>query len=105
MLRWVDYWGSRDPAPSGPLEPPDPDLRPAAKRFTSMPVWNLLSFSEDHGAYWDNDEEFVIPLLRRLEGRRPDDTSVLRRRHRRTSSARTAGGGASPCCRSGSSSA
>ena len=27
-LIWVDYWGSRDPAPSGPLDPPDPDLQP-----------------------------------------------------------------------------
>lgn len=76
-LRWTDYWGSRDPAPSGPLQPPDPALRPAAERFTSMPIWNLLSFREDHGAYWDNDEEFVIPLLRRLEGPRPDDGSYF----------------------------
>ena len=67
-LRWVDYWGSRDPAPSGSLDPPDPALDPPADRFVSMPIWNLLSFREDHGGYWDNDEEFVIPLLRRLEG-------------------------------------
>ncbi len=66
-MTWVDYWGSRDPAPSGSLDPPDPDLEPPAARFTSMPIWNLLSFREDHGTYWDNDEEFVIPLLRRLE--------------------------------------
>jgi hypothetical protein len=75
-LRWTDYWGSRDPAPSGPLAPPDAALRPPAERSTSMPIWNLLSFREDHGAYWDNDEEFVIPLLRRLEDR-PDDSSYF----------------------------
>jgi hypothetical protein len=76
-LRWVDYWGSRDPAPSGPLDPPIDDLRPPADRFTSMPVWNRLSFREDHGGYWDNDEEFVIPLMRRLEGARDTDPSFF----------------------------
>jgi len=76
-LRWTDYWASRDPAPSGPLQPPDPELRPAVGRFTSMPVWNLLSFREDHGAYWENDEEFIIPLLRRLEGSGPGDASYF----------------------------
>jgi hypothetical protein len=79
-LRWVDYWGSRDPAPSGWLTPPqlpleaDTDeeatLRPHEDRFTNIAIWNVLSSREDHGAYWDNDEEFVIPLLRRLEGDR-----------------------------------
>ena len=76
-LRWVDYWGSRDPAPSGSLDPPDVDLEPPADRFVSMPIWNLLSFRQDHGGYWDNDEEFVIPLLRRLEGARPGGTSYF----------------------------
>jgi hypothetical protein len=66
-LRWVDYWGSRDPAPSGSLDPPGTDLEPPSERFINMPIWNLLSFREDHGTYWDNDEEFVIPLLQRLE--------------------------------------
>jgi hypothetical protein len=42
-----------------------------------MPVWNLLSFREDHGGYWENDEEFVIPLLRRLEGPRRRDASYF----------------------------
>ena len=76
-LRWVDYWGSRDPAPSGSLDPPDAELEPDAERFVSMPIWNLLSFREDHGGYWENDEEFVIPLLRRLEGPRPGGASFF----------------------------
>jgi hypothetical protein len=76
-LRWVDYWGSRDPAPSGSLDPPDAALDPPADRFVSMPIWNLLSFREDHGGYWDNDEEFVIPLLRRLEGAARRDRSFF----------------------------
>ena len=76
-MRWVDYWGSRDPAPSGSLDPPDPGLEPPQKRFISMPIWNLLSFREDHGTYWDNDEEFVIPLLRRLESRRRHEASFF----------------------------
>ena len=76
-LRWVDYWGSRDPAPSGSLDPPDSDLEPPGERFISMPIWNLLSFREDHGGYWENDEEFVIPLLRRLEGTRPGGASYF----------------------------
>jgi len=76
-MRWVDYWGSRDPAPSGSLDPPDSALDPPTDRFVSMPIWNLLSFREDHGGYWDNDEEFVIPLLRRLEGPARHDRSFF----------------------------
>ncbi len=67
-LDWIDYWGSRDPAPTGPVDAPAADLFLPPERFTNMAIWNLLSSSQDHGAYWDNDEEFVIPLLRRLEG-------------------------------------
>lgn len=104
-IHWVDYWGSRDPAPSGWITPPrmpldpDPDgatsLRPDPERFTNLAIWNVLSSREDHGAYWENDEEFVIPLLRRLEGERGAATSFFgpieaherrsRRRRRRLS--------------------
>ena len=73
-LHWVDYWGSRDPAPTGPVDAPAADLVPPPSRLTNLAIWNRLSFREDHGAYWDNDEEFVIPLLRRLEALgTPDD--------------------------------
>jgi len=59
---WTDVWASQDPAPVGLMNFP----RVALPDVESIGVWNRLSFSEDHGTYWDNDEEFVIPLLRRL---------------------------------------
>lgn len=67
-LRWRDFWGSHDPAPAGPLaiaeiDPPvsDPD------RVRSFRVWNRRSLLEDHGGYFDNDEEFVVPLMREID--------------------------------------
>ncbi len=73
-LRWDDFWASQDPAPVGVLRfsssnPPDDRT---LGRIESHATWNMLSLSEDHGGYWDNDEEFVIPLLRLLE--KPDGT-------------------------------
>jgi hypothetical protein len=70
-LEWDDFWASQDPAPVGVLDfresaaPDEADL----SRVRSHATWNRLSFSEDHGGYWDNDEEFLIPVLRLLEGR------------------------------------
>lgn len=62
-LRWVDYWASYDPATGGPLgAPPGVGAAPV-----DMPVRNRMSLLEDHGTYWDNEEEFVIPLLRELD--------------------------------------
>jgi hypothetical protein len=74
-LRWDDFWASQDPAPVGVLEFPaatatDAELR---SRVRSHATWNQLSIAGDHGAYWDNDEEFVTPLLRLLEGRSDGD--------------------------------
>jgi len=71
-LLWDDFWASQDPAPVGvlafPVNPPggvrDVDLA----RVRSHSTWNRLSTGEDHGGYWDNDEEFLIPMLRELEG-------------------------------------
>jgi hypothetical protein len=69
--RWVDFWGSHDPAPCGPLEPEfpmfdeavvdRPDRTGGDKR--SIRVLNRRSVLDDHGAYWENDEEFIYPLL------------------------------------------
>ncbi|HEY6056551.1 MAG TPA: hypothetical protein VIV06_00890 [Candidatus Limnocylindrales bacterium] len=62
-LRWVDFWASFDPAPGGPLDAP-PGVGAAPD---DRPIRNRMSLTEDHGTYWDNDEEFVIPLLRELD--------------------------------------
>ncbi len=70
-LRWDDFWASQDPAPVGVLTFPggtasDDELR---ARVRSHATWNRLSLGADHGAYWENDEEFVTPVARLLEGR------------------------------------
>ena len=62
-LRWVDYWASYDPATGGPLGSP-PGVKAAP---VDTPVRNRMSLLEDHGTYWENEEEFVIPLLRELD--------------------------------------
>jgi hypothetical protein len=73
-LTWHDFWGSQDPAPVGVVKFPRLD-HPAAEdratlaRIESHAIWNRLSFAEDHGSYWENDEEFVLPLLRLLDER------------------------------------
>ncbi len=67
-LRWTDTWATYDPAPAGPLEPRDGVTFEAESR----PVTNRMSIIEDHGAYWDNDEGFIIPLVRYLDEARGD---------------------------------
>ena len=83
-LRWLDFWGTYDPAPAGqfdrapvarprqgvPDDAPDPRLLVPDHAFApdrSHAVWNRMSFHEDHGGYWDNDEEFIIPLVQEIE--------------------------------------
>jgi hypothetical protein len=73
-LRWDDFWASQDPAPVGVLRFPRVADTPAddatmLANVRSHAIWNRLSFSEDHGTYWENDEEFVLPMLRLLEDR------------------------------------
>jgi hypothetical protein len=77
-LRWDDFWGSQDPAPVGVLTFPggtasDGELR---ERVRSHATWNRLSIGADHGSYWQNDEEFVTPVARLLEGR-PDGPGLF----------------------------
>lgn len=67
-IRWRDFWGSHDPAPAGRLQLGE--IRPAiadASRVRSYRVWNRRSLLDDHGGYFDNDEEFVLPLLREID--------------------------------------
>jgi hypothetical protein len=62
-LRWADFWSTYDPAPAGPIDPP-PGVRLADRTHTTI---NRMSILEDHGSYWDNDEEFLIPLLQHID--------------------------------------
>jgi hypothetical protein len=67
-LRWTDFWASNDPAPAGELLVGKEMVpKPAADQVVSRRVWNRRSLLDDHGSYWDNDEEFIIPLLRELD--------------------------------------
>ena len=78
-LRWVDVWASYDPAPAGPLPSDDPDNPLDVKdtltgrvdgsplRVESRPVTNLMHLGHDHGGYWENDEGFLIPLIRHID--------------------------------------
>jgi hypothetical protein len=63
-LRWTDFWASYDPAPAGPIEAPAGVTLPT---IDSRPVTNRMSVLEDHGGYWDNDEGFIVPLVRYLD--------------------------------------
>jgi hypothetical protein len=68
-LIWRDFFGTHDPASSGPPDPPEP-MRSAIEhddRFTTERTYNQMSVLGDHGGYWDNDEHFVIPLIREID--------------------------------------
>jgi hypothetical protein len=62
-LRWADFWSTYDPAPAGPLAPP-PGARLADRSHSTI---NRMSILEDHGSYWDNDEEFLVPLIQNID--------------------------------------
>jgi hypothetical protein len=62
-LRWADFWSSYDPAPAGPMKPPA-GVSVADRSHSTV---NRMSILEDHGSYWDNDEEFLIPLLQHID--------------------------------------
>jgi len=73
-MLWYDFWASYDPAPGGPLVHPLDLPLPVDSR----PITNRMSIFEDHGAYWENDEGFLIPLIRHLDAPagRPEDASA-----------------------------
>jgi hypothetical protein len=61
-LDWVDYCATSDPVPNGPLAP-----RGVVERLKSITVTNRMSWLTDHSAYWENRDEFVLPLACRLD--------------------------------------
>ena len=71
----------------GHARPPPGQPGPGDKPDQSWTVFNRMSVRNDHGGYWDNEEQFVIPLLRELDtpGRHAPGVAVLpgpRRRSR-----------------------
>jgi hypothetical protein len=73
-VEWHDFWSTHDPAPSGGFANAPSISRPSrTKGGTSSMIFNHMSLLEDHGGYWDNDEEFLLPVARLI------DTSPLRR--------------------------
>jgi hypothetical protein len=78
-LRWRDYWASHDPAPAGQVRSAEIGADGASdqSRIRSRMVWNRRSLLDDHGTYFENDEEFTLSLLREIDAPRAwGDASV-----------------------------
>jgi hypothetical protein len=73
-VHWEDFWATHDPAPAGPLDDLD---RAVSLPARSHLVTNRNSIINDHGSYWDNEEGFVIPVMRLIDtvGRRHESDS------------------------------
>jgi hypothetical protein len=66
-VEWHDFWATHDPAPAGGFANAPSVSRPSRTGGVSTMVFNRMSILEDHGGYWDNDEEFLLPVARLLE--------------------------------------
>ena len=66
-VEWHDFWATHDPAPAGGFANAPSLSRPSRTGGTSTMVFNHMSLLEDHGGYWDNDEEFLLPVARLLD--------------------------------------
>lgn len=76
-LDWHDFWSTHDPAPAGGFGSSDDDVTvPEDCGGTTTVVYNRMSLRGDHGGYWDNDEQFVLPVARLIE--RQDVTAPTR---------------------------
>ena len=68
-LRWDDFWASQDPAPGRrpPAREPTSSTTSRSARSRATRSGTASRFREDHGTYWDNDEEFLIPIARLMD--------------------------------------
>jgi hypothetical protein len=66
-LRWYDFWATHDPAPAGGFPTGPHPTAPDDTGGRSTRVFNRMSIRNDHGGYWDNDEEFVLPVARLID--------------------------------------
>jgi hypothetical protein len=66
-LKWEDYWATHDLVPNGALEDPPPGVAaPELGDARSHRVDNTWSIVSDHGGYFDNDEQFLVPVARAI---------------------------------------
>lgn len=70
-LEWYDFHATHDPAPMGGFDHTDDVVSRPEPDDRSTAVFNEASFRADHGAYWDNVEEFVLPVARLIETTSP----------------------------------
>ncbi len=66
-LRWHDFWATHDPGPAGALATGTRVTFPELVGGASIPVLNRMSVRRDPDAYWDNDEEVVLPVARLID--------------------------------------
>jgi hypothetical protein len=71
---WHDFYATEDPVPRGPVRAEEGSSSPQVEepvtggtRGPGTSVSNRWSIRDDHGGYWDNDEEFVLPVIRHLD--------------------------------------
>jgi hypothetical protein len=60
LTDWRDFWATADPVPHGATRTHAKD-RPVSTR-----IWNESSLLRDHTTYWQNRDEFVLPVVRIL---------------------------------------
>jgi hypothetical protein len=75
QLLWRDFWATHDPASSGPIVFPIGMSDPGAPRFLGERVYNRMRISEDHNVFWENDEHYLIPLIREIDAVTSDRSS------------------------------
>jgi len=73
VVLWHDFYATEDPVPNGPVVSPAGSPRPELESVAvgeptvGRSVSNRWSARDDHGGYWENDEEFVVPLMQHLD--------------------------------------
>jgi len=63
-LDWIDYWATSDPVPNGPFAPEG-----TVPGLQQVRITNRISWFTDHTTYWENRDEFVMPLASELDRR------------------------------------
>jgi hypothetical protein len=64
QLRWYDYHSEGDTVSEASVSPPDCLLDAGPSPADEQSIENKPS--NPHGTYWDNDEEFLLPVVQRL---------------------------------------